>query len=69
MACHQALHYWVMTPNCWIVHAFWHTEELITHESPPHNSQFPTLKLRGPPTFPGKEFERYISETKKKEQL
>lgn len=30
----------------------------VTHESPPHNSQFTTLKFRGPPTLPWKEFER-----------
>lgn len=30
----------------------------VTHESPPHNSQLVTLKLRLPPTLPWQEFER-----------
>lgn len=30
----------------------------VTHESPAHNSQLVTLKLRPPPTLPWQEFER-----------
>lgn len=30
----------------------------VTHESPPHNSQLVTLKLRDPPTLAWQEFER-----------
>lgn len=37
----------------------------VTQESPPQISQLPTLKLRGPPDLPGKEFERYIAGKKR----
>lgn len=43
-----------------------HWEAKVTQESPPHISQLPTLKLRGPPDLPGKEFERYIAGKQKK---
>lgn len=33
----------------------------VTHESPPHNSQAATLKLRGPPIFPWNVYKRCIS--------
>lgn len=38
----------------------------VTHESPPHNSQLVTLKLRDPPTLAWQEFERGYEQKKKK---
>lgn len=51
----------VCRPPGWAVHAYWHTRgtnQQVTHESPPHNSQLVTLKLRLPPTLAWQEFER-----------